>query len=276
MFTLRTKLLGVIAFLTLMCGCAPSSNLTSENLDQIAKEDVSVPYVERHPDGLPVPTVLATRGELMVEDDCSVIRRRGLGFWSKSQDELNVCRVTHNVERKPSHVPIASYPIPDHENVIVEVTFRWGEPMGGKFNAQVLGIFSDLRPNDIKGHKIESWISGSDRFTKPGLAFTSSIAPGVTMDEQPFDTLKANTWYTAVLEVVGNEALLRLQDRAAYVDLPRISGPKNKITLIFGTTWHEIKSVRIWHATKNPKWEEMKDKVLASREAFTLGSFSYN
>lgn len=276
MFTLSIKLFGVIALLIFINGCAPSANLTSENSEQEAKSEVSVPYVERHPDGLPVPTVLATRGELIVEDDCSVIRRRGLGFWSKSLDEPNVCRVTHDIERKPTHVPIASYWAGDYENIIVEVTFRWGEPMGGKYNAQVLGIFADLRPNEIKGHKIESWISGSDRFTKPGLAFTSSINPKVTMDEQPFDTLQANTWYTAVLEIVGNEALLRLQDRAAYVDLPRIAGPKNKITLVFGTTWHEIKSVRIWHATKNPQWQGMKDKVLASREAFTLGSFSYN
>lgn len=275
MLTLRIYRLGVIALLILMSGCTPSSNLTSESLEQLAGGEATAFEVERHPDDVPVPTLLATRGELMVEDDCSEDRKRGLGFWSLSPDELNVCRVTHDLERKPTHVPIASYKIGDHENVIVEVTFRWGEPMGGKYNDQVLGIFSDLRPNTVKGHKIESWISGSNRFTKPGLAFTSSIAPKVTMDAQPFDTLQANTWYTAVLEVVGNEALLRLQDRVAYVDLPRIAGPKNKITLIFGTTWHEIKSVRIWHATVNPEWEGIKEKVLASREAFTQGPFSY-
>lgn len=275
MVTLLIKLLGVIALLFLMSSCALYSNPRSENFDQATAGDTSAPYVERHPDGVPVPTLLATRGELMVEDDCSVDRRRGLGFWSLSPDEPNVCRVTHDVERKPHHIPIASYPLPDHENVIVEVTFRWGEPMGDKYNDQLLGILSDLRPNKIKGHKLESWISGSGRFTKAGLAFSSSIVPKALMDEQPFDTFEADTWYTAVLEVVGNEAMLRFQDRVVYADLPRISGPKNKITLVFGTTWHEIKSVRIWHATKNPRWEEMKDKVLASREAFTQTSFSY-
>lgn len=232
-------------------------------------------FVKRHPDGVPVPTLLATRGELMVDDDCSVDRKRGLGYWSLSTEEPNVCRVTHDLERKPIHVPIASYWVGDYENIIVEVTFRWGEPMGGKYNDQVLGILSDLRPNEIKGHKIESWISGSERFTKPGLGITSSIAPGITMDSQPFDTLKANTWHTAVLEIVGNEALLRVQDRVAYVNLPRIAGPKNKITLVFGTTWHELKSVRIWHATKKPDWESIKDSALSSREAFTQDSFSY-
>ena len=276
MFTLCIKLIQVIALLILISGCAPSSTLTSENVEQAAGSEASTLYVERHRNGLPVPTLLATRGELMAEDDCSVDRRRGLGFWSLSPNEPNVCRVTHDVERKPHHIPIASYPLPDHENLIVEVTFRWGEPMGGKYNDQLLGILSDLRPNTIKGHKLESWISGSGRFTKAGLAFTSSIAPSALMDEQPFDTFKANTWYTAVLELVGNEAIMRFQDRVVYADLPRIAGPKNKITLVFGTTWHEIKSVRIWHATKNPQWEGMKDKVLASRKAFTQGSFSYN
>jgi hypothetical protein len=211
----------------------------------------------------------------MADDDCSEDRRRGLGFWSLSPNEPNVCRVTHDIDRVPLHIPIASYHLEDHENVIVEVTFRWGEPMGGQYNDQLLGILSDLRPNEIKGHKLESWISGSGRFTKAGLALTSTIAPKVLLDEQPFDNFMANTWYTAVLEIVGNEALLRFQDRVVYVDMPRIAGPKNKITLVFGTTWHEVKHVRIWHATANPKWEKVKDKALASREAFTKGSFSY-
>jgi len=265
MNTLRINTLGIIALLMLMSGCSPSSNLTSESLK-----------VEPHPDNMPVPTLLATRGELMREDDCSEGHRRGLGIWGLSPDEPNVARVTHDVDRKPSHIPTAAYNgLPEHENLIVEVTFRWGEPMGGKYNDQFLGIVSDLRPNKVRGHKIESWISGSGRFTEAGLAFSSSISPGALMDEQPF-VVQANTWHTAVLEVVGNEALLRFGDRVAYVDLPRIAGPKNKIALFFGTTWHEIKSVRIWHATANPEWEGMKERVLASREAFTPTSFSYS
>lgn len=275
MFTLLSKPFGVIAVTILISGCIPSTTKTSLNSQKMAENNGTDYSVQRHAHGIPVPTALATRGELIVEDNCSIDRRRGLGFWSLSHDEPNVCRVTHDVDRKPLHVPIASYKLDDHENIIVEVTFRWGEPMGGQYNDQLLGILSDLRPNKIKGHKIESWVSGSDRFTKPGLGFTSSIAPGITMDEQPSDIFQANTWYTAVLEIVGNEALLRAQNRVAYVNLPRIAGPKNKITLVFGTTWHEIKSVRIWHAEANPEWDEIKEQVLTSREAFTQGTFSY-
>lgn len=263
---------GCALFIILACtSCTQKTGTSPETMVPAFTKVEPLPYVERHPDGVPVPTLLATRGDLMVEDDCSEDRKRGLGFWSLSEDEPNVCHVTHDIERQPLHVPIASYWLTNHENVIVEVTFRWGEPMGGKYNDQVLGILSDLRPNEIKGHKIESWISGNGRFAKAGLAISSSIAPKVLMDEEPFDTFVANTWYTAVLEIVGNQALLRFQDRVAYVDLPRIAGPKNKITLVFGTTWHEIKSVRIWQATKNPEWEGMKDKVLASRQAVTQG-----
>ncbi|MGJ8632141.1 MAG: hypothetical protein ACSHWT_13955 [Glaciecola sp.] len=240
-------------------GCSHKTEMSVTQDSSDTSKFVQLIPVERHPNGVPVPTLLAQRGALMVEDDCSEDRRRGLGYWSLSPNESNVCRVTHDIVRKPTHVPIASYKIEDHDNVVVEVTFRWGEPQDGIYSDQVLGILSDLRPNEIKGHKIEAWISGSDRFSKPGLAFTSSIAPKITMDETPFDTLQANTWYTAVLEIVGDEALLRLGDRVAYVNLPRIAGPKNKITLVFGTTWHEIKSVRIWHASPNPKWLEIKN-----------------
>ncbi|MCC4831798.1 hypothetical protein LMH66_04045 [Shewanella sp. 10N.7] len=266
---------GIIALAMLISGCNPLNAVTSEKA-QKAKVPLFTGFtVEAQLDGSPVPTLLATRGELIVEDDCSEDRRRGLGFWSLSQTEPNVCRVSHDVDRKPKHVPIASYSLDEHENIIVEVTFRWGEPLGGQYNDQLLGIFSDLRPNEIKGHKIESWISGTERFTSPGLAFTSSIAPGVRLDEHPSDTFQANTWYTAVLEVVGNEALLRSLDQVAYVDRPRISGAKNKITLIFGTTWHEIKRVRIWHAEENPAWKNMKDRALAKRQPYSQNAFSY-
>ena len=238
---------------------------------QPASEPQLPPELQSLPDGALVPTLLATRGELMFEDDCSEDRRRGLGIWSLSKEDADVCRVMHNVNRKPEHIPIASYPLPNHQNLIVQVTFRWGDPMGGKFNDQLLAIVSDMRPSSVKGHMIEAWASGTERFTESGVAITSSIGKGMVMDELAFDTFQSNTWYTAVYEVVGDEALMRVGNRVSYGKAPVIAGRKNKITLFLGTTWHELRSVRMWHATPNPEWQSIKDELLSDRGPATSG-----
>ena len=216
-----------------------------------------------------VPTLLAERGKLMLDDQGETDHStRGLGNWSRSPDDPKVWRVTH----KGGHIPTAPYrDLPKHENVIVEVTFRWGELTGDDRNGQLLAIVSDLRPGP-RGHKVEAWATSKSSMTKTGLVLKSSNDKGVVMDEQPFKKFEANTWYTGVLEIVGDEALFRVDGHVAYAKMPIIAGPKNKVVLFLGTTWHEVKRVRIWHATPNPKWKEIKDDVLKSRKPFTIKS----
>lgn len=232
---------------------------------------VAFPEIQSQPDETPIPTLLAERGALMYEDDCSEGGRRGLGIWSLSSEEPGACHVKHNVNRQPEHIPIASYPLPDHQDLVVQVTFRWGEPMGGKFDDQLLAVVSDLRPTNVSGHRVEAWATGTGRFTHRGIALTSSMGNGKVMDEQEFDTFQANTWYTAVYELVGDEVLFRVGGRTSYAKDPIVVGRKNKITLFFGTTWHEVKSVRMWHATPNPEWDNTKEELLSTRGPFTSG-----
>ena len=67
---------------------------------------------------------------------------------------------------------------PDHENVIVQVTFRWGELTGDDRNGQLLAIVSDLRPGP-RGHKVEAWATSKSSMTKTGLVLKSSNDKGV-------------------------------------------------------------------------------------------------
>ena len=91
---------------------------------------------------------------------------------------------------------------------------------------------------------------------------------GLVLDEQPMK-VKVDTWQTAVLEIVGEEALFRFDGQVAYANARDIAmGPKNTVSLTLGTTAHEIKRVRIWHAEANPHWEANKDAILKSREPF--------
>ena len=88
------------------------------------------------------------------------------------------------------------------------------------------------------------------------------------MDHQPF-TSKAETWHTATLEFVDDETLFRVGNHVAYAKTEEISIPKNLVSLTLGTTWHEIKRVRIWHAEANPEWKANKDTLLKLRKPFT-------
>ena len=61
----------------------------------------------------------------------------------------------------------------------------------------------------------------------------------------------------------------RMGDHVAYAKAEQIRMPKNLVSLTLGTTWHEIKRVRIWHAEPHSEWEANKDTVLKSRKPFT-------
>ena len=81
-------------------------------------------------------------------------------------------------------------------------------------------------------------------------------------------SVQPNVWYTAVLEVVGDEALFRMGEHIAYAKADQIRMPKNLVSLTLGTTWHEIRRVRIWRASPNPQWPQIKEKLLSTRKPF--------
>jgi len=109
---------------------------------------------------------------------------------------------------------------------------------------------------------VEAWAIANDRRKESGLTVTSSNTGEGLIAEKLFEGLMPNTWHTAVLEIVGEEVLYRLGDQVAYGKAPIVAGPKNKVVLFIGTTWHEIKRVRIWHASANPEWEGIKAKLI--------------
>ena len=157
--------------------------------------------------------------------------------------------------------------------MIVEVTFRYGENTE-PWHSQFLRIAADQRPQ-INGHIVSAWINPNGRYVEKN-SFVLEHVPGkqdggsrgILLDQQPLNT-KPNTWYTAVLEIVDNESLFRMGDHVAYTQTEEITIPKNLVSLTLGTTWHEIKRVRIWEAEVNPNWPSHRDAVLKSREAFT-------
>ena len=229
-----------------------------------------------------IPTVLATRGELILDDDGSQHRdgenstlfendielRTELGNWRRSTSNSFVWRSTWT----EGHPPVASYRGISANDLVVEVTFRYGETTEPS-QSQFLRIAADQRPQ-IMGHIVSAWSNPNSDYTDTGFVLEHvrhKTGPNdndrrTTLDQQPL-TSNHNTWYTAILEIVGDEALFRMGDHVAYAKSDKITIPKNLVSLTLGTTWHEVKRVRIWQAETNPEWVNTKKDVLTAHEA---------
>jgi len=239
---------------------------------------VGIPLVDGAP---PVPTRLAQRGQLILDDDGSAHRggqvthrfesgaklRAGAGAWARSPEDHGNWRSTWTTDM--GHPPVLSYQGLESKNLIAEVTFRYG-PITKLGQNQSFRIAYDNRPK-IVGHVVSAWANLNNDFIETGLLLQhirkhadKSIIADLLLDHQPFSA-QPGIWQTALLEVVGDEALFRLGDQVAYAQSPEISRTKNLLSLTLGNTWHEIKRVRIWEAEPNPAWPTAKTPTLAPR-----------
>lgn len=239
----------------------------------------------------PIPTLLATRGDLLVDDDGS--RERGgkttvtfengikiravMGSWERAPEKQNVWRSTWTAEM--GHTPVTSYHGFKERNLIAEVTFRYGV-MTEDWHTQCFRIAFDRRP-DITGHIVSAWANPNNDSIETGFLLQhirktseKTILEDLLLDRQPL-SINPEEWYTAVLEVVDHEALFRMGDHIAYANAPQLASPKNTMSLTMGKTWHEIKRVRIWRARANPEWSEKKKAILSKRVPFEAGPHIY-
>lgn len=239
----------------------------------------------------PIPTVLAKRGNLILDDDGSLDRgtkkptpiagnirlRAAAGDWKRSVAHPNIWRSTW----KPGmgHTPVTAYQGLSVNNFVVEVTFRYGDTTE-PWHTQSFRIAADQRPQ-ITGHIVSAWANPKNDFIESGFLLQhirktpeKKILEDLLLDHQPIN-VKPNTWYTAVLEVVEDEALFRMGTHLAYAQHRQIRRPKNLVSLTMGTAWHEIQRVRIWQAEKHPEWEQRRHLVLKSRIPYTAKIHDY-
>ncbi|MGZ0171432.1 MAG: hypothetical protein ACKVHE_17950 [Planctomycetales bacterium] len=234
-------------------------------------------------DKRPIPTILATRGKLILDDDGTKARggkaigkfddearvRAGAGSWERVASS-NVWRSTW--KKGMGHTPVAAYHGFQANDLIVEVTFRYGSIME-PWQHQCFRIAADNRP-EITGHIVSAWANPNNDFIESGFLLQhirktpeKKILEDLLLDNQSL-RVEPNVWYTATLEVVGDEALFRMGNHVSYAKAEQIRMPKNLVSLTLGTTWHEIKRVRIWQAKRNPDWPALKADVIKSRKPF--------
>lgn len=230
-----------------------------------------------------IDLLLARRGNLILDDNGSLQRdgktaarlnqairlRTSAGKWARTE-QPNIWRSTW--EPGSGHTPVASYQGIATNHLIIEVTFRYGV-MTKPWHHQCFRIAVDNRP-DITGHIISAWANPNNNFIERGFLLqhirkqkNKTVIEDLLLDQQPLQ-IQPEQWYTAVLEVVDDEALFRMGDHIAYAKADQIKMPKNLVSLTMGTTWHEIKRVRIWEASKNPSWPSHKQQHLKTRNSF--------
>lgn len=171
------------------------------------------------------------------------------------------------------HTPVMNFSGFREPDLIVEVTFRYGG-MTEDWHNQCFRIALDDRPA-LTGHVLSAWANRNNDFIDTGFLLQhirktkdKQVIRNLHLDRQPI-RVRPGKWYTAVLEVVGDEALFRMGDHLAYARSDEIRRSKNLVSLTSGKTWHEVQRVRIWRATANPDWTRRRVRILRARRDFS-------
>lgn len=177
------------------------------------------------------------------------------------------------------HSPVVAYSVKPLKNLIVEVTFRFGK-MTESWHNQCFRITLDNR-DLYTGHILSAWANPNNDFIETGFLLQhihkkadKSIVSDLLLDRQPLE-IKAGKWHTAILEVVGNETLFHIGDHVAWARLDPLNVKKTKVALALGTTWHEVRRVRVWKAMAHPEWAKRSRGILKRRSPFKPRPHAY-
>ena len=133
----------------------------------------------------------------------------------------------------------------------------------------------------LLGPVVSAWANPNNDFIEPGFLLQhirktpeKVVVQDLLLDHQALST-KPEVCYTAILEVVGDEALFRMGNNVASAQSEEITRSNNRGSLTLGTTWHEIKRVRIWEAAANPDWSKRKPSILKKRRPYSPAPHNY-
>ena len=233
-------------------------------------------YAKADDSSCAISTLLAQRGELIFDDQGKsgetfaegVSCRRGKSKWKWMEDSGSWR--SHWLPDM-GHTPVVSYIGFREDNLIAEVTFRYG-PMTEDWQHKYFRIAMDDRPK-MTGHILSAWANRNNDFIDEGFLLQhirktkkKEILSNLHLDKRPLE-VEPEKWYTAVVECVGDEALFRMGDHVAFAQSKELSASKNLVSLTTGKAWHDVKRIRVWKASPNPDWPKMKKSVLGQRQA---------
>ena len=127
-------------------------------------------------DNRPIPTLLAKRGKLILDDKGTKLRggktiakfdgdaklRAGAGSWQQIASS-SIWRSTW----EKGHAPVAAYHGFEANDLVIEVTFRYG-PVTESWQHQCFRIAADDRP-EVTGHIVSAWANPDNDFIETGF-----------------------------------------------------------------------------------------------------------
>jgi hypothetical protein len=119
---------------------------------------------------------------------------------------------------------------------------------------------TSLSINDPKGHLARVSISpGSVRVAKDDHDHEGPDV-AVTFGALKAD-LKAGTWHTVRMEIVGQEMLGKVDDIVAFGSHEQLAAEKSNIGLTVAGQTASFRNLKIWEATPNPEWATVKSSL---------------
>jgi hypothetical protein len=223
--------------------------------------------------GEPLPTLMTTRGKLLVQQDFEKplppFDGKSNGFasgfkaWRYNSaargGHWDVVDGTFRGKENPAakHPATASYGF-DFKDAVIQCEVRMHEvPMDGRPKRYVQVRTTDTKDYicsvsiDEKGFSIRKDDNDHAGPDKP-------VPLGQTLIPMPL-----NEWHTVVFEILGDEMTVTVNGKSMTGQHPLISSAKCSVMFVAGVE-SSVRNFKVWEATANPDWTKNKATILAS------------
>jgi hypothetical protein len=201
-------------------------------------------------------TALTVRGKLLKEEsfkDEASIKKGGAGGWYIYKGDYQVQNeALRCVERKEDgHHPAMSCKLPS-KDLIMQCKFKTDA-------SKWLSL--SLDNGKLKEHIFRAWISPTGVSMKR-MSGMGSTTKGENIVEKKFKFDPAQ-WYTLIVEIQGKEVCAQIPEAniIIYGEHEAIAAEKDRFELISGGDAAWFDEIKIWEATANPKWPQIKAQI---------------
>jgi hypothetical protein len=149
------------------------------------------------------------------------------------------------------------------QDFIAEFEFRYQKIDGQKAVCRVSALNPTLDP---RAYAVSAWANADSAERPLGVVLERDVwKPGTitTVAREPA-TFVSGKWYAMRLEVVGDRALASCNGVTVSGQHEKFALPKTILAIGTGHCPHEIRSLRVYEATRNPAWTPPARGTLAA------------
>jgi hypothetical protein len=222
----------------------------------------------------PLPTAMATRGRLLVEEDFAKplppFDGKSNGFasgftaWRYNTAERGGTWTVENgtfkgVENPAVHHPATASRGFVFKNAIIQCQVRMHDvPMEGRASRYFM-----VRTTDTKDYVCsiilneKGWRIQKDDNDHAGPDKPEPLGQFTT-------PLKLGEWQTVIFEILGDEMVGAVNGRSLTGQHPLIASEKHSVMFVSGVEG-SVRNFKVWEALPNPEWAKNKQAILAAQ-----------